>query len=986
MMGDARGLPASPGGWYTLNVTMSVRLIQRSRRLRRALLAGGAIVIGAAVTAVTVRPAAAPADCCPGAEPPRLGDPIAATIDVAIDSLANGLRYYVHRTGGDRVELRLVVDAGSVHEDADQRGLAHAVEHMTFRGTRSWPGGAIERYFESIGMRPGDDVNATTSLDETVFRVTIPAARPAAVDTALAMLASLAHEARFDADDARLEAGVLLAEWRTSRDAYARVSEARWPLLYAGTPYVERPVLGDTGVLRQLDVGAMRRFYETWYVPTRMAVVVVGDLEADVVGEMMERHFGVIPRRGGGAAPAAAPRQAPARGIHASVVADAEARNSWIGAWFPSPRSEYRTRADYRESVVGALWRGILAGRVEDLALAPASPVAAASVERRRLARALTADVVSVTAMKGRTLDAMDALVAALDALATEGPTESELAERRDAMLGSMRGGAAAGDAAADLAEEFVDHFLTGAAVITARGGYELTRDLLPTITPADVRAYARERSSRGQGVVIVAATPDDPAAAIGDVALAGRLKAANGRNTIDRSAPVDVARMLAGSAPSPGRIVSETAVPEARAYEWVLSNGMHVILKPASFTFDEVQVLAMAPGGASLASPERYASAYLSDAIIEETGVGQIPAVRLARWLESTSVTVDPYVAHDAISLSGRAAPDDLEALFQLMHLHLTAPRRDTVAFRRYHERMQSVAADRRRDPVAVYRDTIGAIFGRGRPGVARDGARFYDGLRLDHALDFWRQRTANGSGFTVAIVGDFTLARVRPLAERYLASLPAGTPETPRPDSTASTPAPGHRMLGGGMEDRARTHLGFTGPIELTSAEFDAVGAVREVIAMALTQRLRARMGGAYHVDVRLEIDPVPPARYTMGIDFESAPETMEPLVAAARDELARLRRDGPTEDAFRNTREARIRDFDARLDDNAWWADELVYHAQRGWPLAGIALHQRDAEAMTIDAVRRACATYIPAGGFVRVTMRPPEQAAASATGPR
>jgi zinc protease len=154
--------------------------------------------------------------------------PLDAGLEYTLDSLPNGVRYYVHaRSSGERAELRLVVDAGSLQEDEDQRGLAHAVEHMVFRGTRRFPGGAVERWFDAIGMRRGDDVNATTSTDDTRFRMTVPTTRAGSIDTALAMLASMAHEATFDAGDARRESGVLLEEWRTSRGVEARLADAR---------------------------------------------------------------------------------------------------------------------------------------------------------------------------------------------------------------------------------------------------------------------------------------------------------------------------------------------------------------------------------------------------------------------------------------------------------------------------------------------------------------------------------------------------------------------------------------------------------------------------------------------------------------------------------------------------------------------------------------------------------------------------------------
>ena len=191
---------------------------------RAALLGAVAIVVAAATLFTWWRRERSTTACCPGAGPAALNDSIAVDSNVRSGALPNGVRYYVlaNRSSDARDQLRLVVNAGSVLEDDDQRGLAHAVEHMVLRDTRHFRAGAIEHYFERIGMRRGEGVNASTSLDETVYRMAVPSNRPGAVDTALAMLASIAHEATFDGIHDSTEAGILIEEWRSHRDADLR--------------------------------------------------------------------------------------------------------------------------------------------------------------------------------------------------------------------------------------------------------------------------------------------------------------------------------------------------------------------------------------------------------------------------------------------------------------------------------------------------------------------------------------------------------------------------------------------------------------------------------------------------------------------------------------------------------------------------------------------------------------------------------------------
>jgi zinc protease len=918
---------------------------------------------------------ATPTACCPGAGPAALDDSIESKLNVRARTLPNGLRYYVYAnpSSGTRAQLRLVVNAGSVLEKDDEHGLAHVVEHMAIRGSRRFPPGTVERYFETLGLRRGEGVNATTSLDETVYRMVVPTDRPGALDTALAMLAGIAHEAVFDRADARREAAVIIEEWRSNRDLFQRVADARHSLIFAGTPYAARTVIGDTGVLRRVDARAMRRFYEAWYRPELMGVVAVGDFDDAEVEKLVIQHFGGIPRNSEQHQRPSPAIPVNAKGLRASVVADPEATSTWVGVWYPGPRIRYQRRSDYRAALIAALWRQVLSARLEDASLAPGSPFVSAGVEYRALARSVGADLVSALAVKDHVLAATEAVASEIERLARHGATQDEVDERALALLRQTRDGAESGEASTDLAAEFVDRFINDNVEIPRRVAYELTRDILPTIKAEDVTAFARTRSI-ASGAVVIAIVPTDAAVTSASsselVARAGKVVS---RTVAPPPREPDVRELLATS-PAAGRVVSERSEPAVRVYEWTLSNGMRVILKPTAFTFDEIQLSAVAPGGASLASDADYPSAYLADAIIGETGVGRVPANRLDRWLESTSITMWPQVTNDAVSITGKTAPRDLESFFQLLHLYLTAPRSDTVAFRRYRDRVRSLFGDRQRDPDAVFNDTVASALAGGHARAIRNSGQLIERAKLSTALEFWRRRVSSTAGFTVVLTGDFTLDRVRPLVERYLASLPRGSREQPSSAGAGVVTGIIHRKLDSGIGGGARTAIGLTGQVPLTLEATDALSAVRDLLDHTLTARLRDQLGGTYSVDVELAIDVDPPTRYSLRIDFGGAPERIESLAAQALAELDRLRRHGPTEPEFLATRTARVRDYDGKIKDNDYWISELASHARYGWPLSKIAEHPRDAERLTLAQLRAACERYIPSGRYIRVTMRP------------
>lgn len=916
---------------------------------------------------------ASPATCCPPTIRP-LGAVIPADAGVRTGQLANGLRYFVraNKAPKQRAELRLVVNAGAVLEDDDQRGLAHAVEHMAFRGTRHFPRRAVVDYLQSIGMREGEDINASTNQDETVYRFTVPTNRPGVLDTAMAILADMAHEVTFDAEQARTEGGIVFSEWRSSRGARDRLGRERDALLLGGSRYGQRPTIGDTAVLRRFDVHAMRRFYDDWYRPELMAVVAVGDFDAPTVEQLVRKQFAVLPSS---ATPRARPKidvpvVTPSRG---ATLTDAEATSTRVSLWFPRAAAPRRRMADYRRELIEELWRDILNARLEDVADQPGSPLLSAGIDARQLVRPLDAEVVGAAVTEGSAAEAVDLLAAEVARLSIHGPTAREFKERSEALLRQRRQAQGFLDASDDVAESFVDEFLTGSVALNRESAFVLARDLLPTIRIGDVRAAARRVSIDSGALLLVTGPSRRALASVAPASLVARARMATSRAADLRVEAPDSVTLIAHP-PEPGTIESERTLAEEEAYDWTLSNGVRVILKPTRFAADQIEFRLVGSGGASLASDAEYPSAYLSDAIIGSIGVGPINGARLGRMLDASSIDLSQRVSDEAIELSGSTGAEDLEKLFQLLHLYFTSPRADTSAFRRYRERMMAFSSRRTADPDAVFYDTVAVTTAQHHPRALKSGAPFYEAVSLPKALAFWNARMSNASSFTLVVTGDFTLDRMRPLVLRYVGSLPGGTHERPRDNGMRFPTGVVRRAIVAGVGPKAKTQIVLSGPFSNSDASSVALDEARDVAELALGDRLRERLGGTYGVNVYSSISLVPPARYTLTMEFEASPENIDQLADAALAELARLRTTGPTKAELDKTRAAEVRDFDDKMESNDYWASELSWHARMGWPLSSIRSHQKVAQHLTMDGLRDACTKYLGAASYTRVTMYP------------
>jgi zinc protease len=942
----------------------------QSRR-ERILTIGLAAMVVAAISYFTRRGIDQESECC-ARDVPALGTRLAVDPAVRADTLANGLRYFLRQNANPAgiAELRLVVAAGSVHEDEDQRGLAHAVEHMAFRGTTNFPGSRITDYLQSLGMRSGYDVNATTSFDETVYRLTIPTDSAPVLDTAIAILADWAHAITFDSIAARTEAGVVFEEWRSGTDVGARIARELDGLLLRGSRYPDRFPIGDTAVLRKFDVQAMRRFYRDWYRPDLMTVVAVGDFDADAMEDLLRRRFGDIAASTSARSKPAVnePREKDPRAL---VLFDAEASGTRVAFWFPREHGAIRTVGDYRRSLLDDLVHDLLDARLEDASERANSPLLSANASVSALARTIEALTIGGLVVDGEVPGAVSALAEEIARLQRFGPSAGELERAKTAMVDDRRDLDTYGRFSDDVADDLVWHALHCDDALAPGDEYQMTRGLLSAIAVSDI-VTAAQRLSLDSGFVVVVTTSDDARTAMTASSLVASARAGATRATeIPRDTAL--ATRLVTVVPTAGTIVSERVLRDIDAFEWTLGNGMRVIVKPTDWS-DELVLRLTAPGGASLATRAAFPSAYMADRVLEATGVGPLNGARLARMLDQTSIELSPIVTNDWVQLDGSASPRDMSTLFELVHLYFTASRADTVAFRRYRERSRANARHRETDPESVFEDSVSVALRPGDVGALSGSRAFTDAVNLEAAVRFWRERVASASNFTAVLVGDFSLEGIRPLVTRYLASLPAGRAER-SVDTVQHLPAGAEeRTFGRGVEPRSHTRIVFSGRTTLTPSADATLAVLRDLLEMVLEARLRETMGGTYGVGVDLSVQPTQDAIYRFGIEFSAAPDRVDSLSVEAIRELERLCRHGPTADEASKVKAAAFRDLEAAAESNASWASELSWHAHLGWPLESVDAHREVVEGLDILTLQGACREFIDPRRYVRVTRHP------------
>src|SRR5258705_9046700 len=388
-----------------------------AHRVRLTLLLAA---IAATVTVAAAQQAAMP----PNVLAAKLDDVVPIDPQITIGTLPNGFRYYIRvsRVPEGRAELRLAVNAGSVLEDEDQRGLAHFVEHMAFNGTLHFPRQDVGGFMQSLGMRFGAHVNANTSFDETVYQLQIPTGNAAMIDRALLILEDWAHSVSFNPVEIDKERGVILEEWRLGLGADERIHDTQFPILLKGSRYAERLPIGKPEIIQNVNHARLKQFYADWYRPDQMAVVAVGDFDKSTIEAQIRSHFGSIP-----VAPSPKPRLACAvpdqPGTLYSVITDPEATYTRISVSSKMAARPQASIGAYRQHMVEQLFGAMLSGRLDEIAQAPSAPFLRAETDRRLFVRTEEGTSLDALVAKGSVERGLAALVTEVDRVARYGFT-----------------------------------------------------------------------------------------------------------------------------------------------------------------------------------------------------------------------------------------------------------------------------------------------------------------------------------------------------------------------------------------------------------------------------------------------------------------------------------------------------------------------------------------------------------------------------------
>ena len=915
----------------------------------------------------------------PAARPLGLQDLIPLDTAVRTTTLPNGMKVFIRHNErpAKRVSLQLAVNSGSIDEADDQQGLAHLIEHMAFNGSTHFKPGDLVSYFESMGARLGPHVNAYTSFDETVYMFEVPTDKPDAVAKGLTALADFAGGLTLDPAEIDRERGVVIEEWRLGLGANSRVRDKQLPILFFNSRYAERLPIGKPDVIRGAPAARLRAFYDTWYRPGRMAVVAVGDIDAQQMERDIRSTFAAVADR----APAEKEpnRAVPLhRQLLVNVVTDPELTQSAVQIARKHNREASRRVADYRRDLLESLVDRMINERFTELSRRPDAKFLAANAGGGSLSRTVETFALRASVADGKLQDGVNALAVEAKRLREFGFGAAELDRAKRTLSAVYERAYSERDKTESdsYSQEYLNYFLEAEPSPGIEYERRIVQQVLPGITVNEASALIRTLLSDNSRVVLATAPQKTGVAVPSDAELQASLDAAD-RVAVTAWNDSTTTRELLEKKPAAAAIASRRELSALGVTVVRFANGVEAWLKPTDFKNDQVLFTMDAPGGASLAPPSDFLDASLSTAYVGLAGVGGLKPQDMQKLLAGKLASASPYIGLSTHGISGAATPAELETALQLLYQDFTAPNEDADAFALLKRQLGTRAANREQSPQQVFGERLAQVNTSNHYTAQPVTTARIDALDRAKMAAFYRQRFANAADFTVFMVGAFSVESAIPLLAQYVGSLPStGQATSKYADLGMRFPAGNERVrVERGREPRSQTIMSFyADPPSTPAVEIEQLLATTLVLDVVLRDILREELGQTYSIGVGLSQQLPQRGAGHIEVSFGSAPENAGTMADRILQEIKRLQQEPPSADLATRAQESARRTYETALRENGYWLQRLARIHMLGDDPGDILTRGQRIDTVTPASIQEAFRKYFPLDRNTIVTLVP------------
>ena len=900
---------------------------------------------------------------------------------VRVGKLENGLTYYIRHNEypKNRAEFHIAQAVGAILEEDHQNGLAHFLEHMAFNGTEHFAGKGIIEYFESIGVNFGGNINAYTSLDETVYRLSeVPTTREGIIDSALLVMHDWACGLLLLEDEIDNERGVIREEWRTGMGASRRMWKNSNMLKYPGSRYAKRDVIGDTAVINNFAYDALRDYYKKWYGPDNQAIIVVGDIDVDQIEQKIKALWADVPARvNRGERPlySVDDNQQPI----VAIVRDKEAQNTRIELEFKKGKlpKEFRgTDAAYVQTEMLDAVCSMLNNRFQELAVDPDASFTGAGSYYGETVKEKDAFVAVYIAKQGHETQAYKDLLTQLEKMRRYGFTNAEWDRVKKEWLSYYEKAYNERSTVRNIsrAQECIRHYLDGAPIAGEEWEYQMAQQILPMLS-VDVLNQIAGQLVTDENLIISFQAPIE--AVLPTEAEAVDFLAAVKNEEIEAPVEEAIRENLVEQAPKAGKIKNTAYNATLGTTEWTLSNGVRVVIKPTEFKQDEILFSAFSKGGQSLVATEDLVSAALATDVISVSGIADMTMTDLQKALTGKNISLSPSINANTESIEGGTTVKDLESLLQLNYLYFTAPRRDEDAYAMLMSVLESQLANRDKNPKVAFSDSVSMMANNYSPRTLIFNKEALTRADLDKSLEIYKARFANPADFIFTFVGNVNPddEAFQQLVCTWIGGLKTSKKKEAVRDNGDRVPEGINKnYFSRRMETKtASNRIQYTSyDIPYTLANELNMEMIGRILSTRYLESIREREGGSYGVGCAGGLQVYPVAKAYLLMQFDTDPDKQVKLMNIIHEEVNTIVENGPLAKDLNKEKESMLKDFQEDLEKNSYWDSALYMYYM--YNINYIADYKAAVENITAESVQNTLKKLVASGNMFEVVMLP------------
>jgi zinc protease len=907
--------------------------------------------------------------------------PIPLNPKVRTGKLANGLTYYIQQNAKPekRVELRLAINAGSILENDKQQGLAHFTEHMCFNGTKKFPKNELVSYLQSLGIQFGGDLNAYTSFDETVYILPVPTDKPELVNTGLEVLKEWAFNVSFDNEEIDKERGVVLEELRLGRGAEQRMRDKQFPVILKGSQYANRLPIGKEEILKNFKYQTVKDFYNDWYRPNLMAVVVVGDIDVNEMEQKIKTLFGDAknPKK-------EKPRQVFNVPSHSerliTIATDKEAAFPQVSLMYKKKPREIKTEQDYFESLRLQVFSGMLSERFDEIRLAPNPPFSNAYAYYGNFVRSLDAFMLGANTSETGIEGALKTLLTEIKRLEKHGFVQQELDLYKKKYFANLekRYNEREKTESGSIVGSYVYNFLEGNPAPGIEYEYDFAKKYLNNIKLEDLNQIIKTLITKENSVISVQMPEKEGLKAITEQEIRNIIAEIEKVETQAYTSKEVATSLAQGINIKAGKVVGEKKNDKLGVTELTLSNGAKVILKPTDFKNDEIVISAFSNGGASLASDADVASVNYVTGVIAESGINNLSQSDMKKTMSGKNVRIAPFISDLFEGFNGNTTPKDLETAMELLHLYFVAPRQDEEAFESKIQRDKGFFGNLLSNPQYYFLNEYIKLLGNNSPRVTSFIPDF-EKIDYQKGFAFYKERFADASDFTFIFVGSFDVEEIKPLLEKYLASLPnTGRKESWKDNNVRPPKGMVDKTFFKGSDPKSFVQIVFAG--EESSYDLKTAyvfSALADLMSIKLIEKIREEASGAYTVGANGGMSKFPRPSYTFSINFPCDPKRVDELTQLALEEVEKIQKGTIDEQDLGKVKEQRKRKIETDIKTNRFWASNLQSSYFNGNNPESILEWESRLDWISKEALQNVAKKYINTKSYIRAVLKPEEK---------